>query len=147
MMLFHPINRMAPLSELRREVESVLDRFSTGLDRGLWPYTRVFPALNVWEDGECFHVEAEIPGVSMKELDIYTSGNELTIKGQRKVLDGEDLMYHRQERGAGEFVRVLTLPADVNPDKVEATLNDGVLTIVLPKAEAAKMRKISVTTD
>ena len=147
MMLFRQINRMAPLSELRREMESVLDRFPTGLDRGLWPHTRVFPAMNVWEDGECFYAEAEIPGVSMKDLEIYASGNELTIKGQRKVLNGEDLTYHRQERGAGEFARMITLPADVNADKVEATLNNGVLTIVLPKAEAAKMRKITVTAD
>ena len=143
-MLFREINRMAPFSGLRREMESVLDTFSNGFDRGLLPRPRAFPAMNVWEDGECFYAEAEIPGVSMNDLEICASGDELTIKGQRKPSDDESLTYHCQERGFGEFTRMITLPADVNPDKIEATLKDGVLTITLPKAEEARMRKIAV---
>jgi len=144
MMLFRQENRMAPLWELRRGMDDILNRFSSGCGRGLFPRTRGFPAANVWEDGESFFVEAEIPGVSMDNVEIYAMGNELTIKGRREPRDAENLTYHRQERGFGEFTRVVTLSADVDPDKVEATLKHGVLTITLPKAASAKTRKIAV---
>lgn len=145
-MLFRELNRTAPLWELRREMENLFNRVTGDTGPGLLPRTRVFPAVNVWEDGECLYTEAEIPGVSMKDLDIYASGNELTLKGRRAALQGEDLTYHRQERGFGEFTRVLTLPVDVNADKVEAAVKDGVLLITLPKADEAKARKIAVKT-
>jgi HSP20 family protein len=71
-------------------------------------------------------------------------GDELTIKGHRKPMAGEKLTYHRQERGTGEFTRLLTLPVEIDADTVEAVLQDGVLTITLPKEEAAKPRQIEV---
>ena len=144
MVLFNHGNRMAPLWELRREMDNILNRFPSGFERGLFPRTRGFPAVNVWEDAECFCVEAEIPGVNMDDVEINGAGNELTIKGRREPLDAEDLTYHRQERGFGEFTRVVTFPADMDTDKVEATLKNGVLTITLPKAQAAKTRRIAV---
>ena len=146
-MLFRELNRMAPLWGLRQDVGSLLDRFSSRFDGGVFAPTRVCPAINAWEDGERFYVEAEIPGVSMNDVEIYTSGDELTIKGKRRPPEGDDHTYHRQERGTGEFTRMITLPADMDADKVEATLKDGVLTITLPKAEEAKMRKIAVKSE
>jgi HSP20 family protein len=146
MMLFRELNRAAPLWELRREMDNLVNRFTGDWGAGLFPQPRAFPAVNVWEDGECFYAEAEIPGASMKDLEILASGNELTIKGRRKPLEGKDLTYHRQERGCGEFTRLITLPAEVNADKVEAALRDGVLMITLPKAEEARARKIVVKT-
>jgi HSP20 family protein len=71
-------------------------------------------------------------------------GNELVIQGRRMDLDEEGVSYHRRERGVGEFKRVLRLPVEVDADKVEATLHDGVLLVKLPKAAAAKPRKIQV---
>jgi HSP20 family protein len=125
-------------------MENVLNRFNVDWERRPWQRTRVFPALNVWEDGDRFYAEAEVPGVKMDDMEIYASGNELTVRGQRKPLEDNEVTYHRQERGGGEFSRVITLPAEVNADKVEATLKNGVLTVMLPKAEAARMRKIQV---
>jgi len=73
-------------------------------------------------------------------------GNELTIKGRRQPAQGEDLAYHRRERGTGEFTRTVTLPAEVDATKVEARLENGVVTVTMPKAATAKPRKITVKT-
>lgn len=131
--------------ELRREMDRVFDSYNLGL---LTRPTRrtAFPALNAWDNAECVFVEAEVPGVKPEDLEISAVGNELTLKGRRPTLDGKDLVYHRQERGGGEFTRVVTLPCDVNADKVEATIKDGVLRIALPKAAEARPRQITVKT-
>ena len=135
----------APFNELRREMDRLFESFQG--EPGHWPLRgRAFPALNVWEDGECLYAEAEVPGMKMDDLEVFVIGNELTIKGRRQVEAGEKFTFHRQERRAGQFTRVLTLPVEVNADKVEATLRDGVLSIVMPKAAAALARKIKVKT-
>jgi len=132
------------LNEFRREIDRLFEGFGPRFDGGWWMEPTVFPALNIWEDGDSLFAEAEIPGVRESDLEVYAVGNELTIKGTRKPQEGEDLSYHRRERGTGEFTRVVTLPVDINPDKVQASLKDGVLTVTLPKAEEAKARKIRV---
>ncbi|MCI0684441.1 MAG: Hsp20/alpha crystallin family protein [Gemmataceae bacterium] len=104
-----------------------------------------FPALNVWEEDDAFRVEAELPGLTMNDLEIYVTGqNQLAIKGERKVAPPQKAVQHRQERHFGKFVRALTLPSAIDPNKVDARLDNGVLTIVLPKHEGAKPRKIEV---
>jgi len=108
--------------------------------------TSVFPAVNVWEDGDRLYAEAELPGVEMKDLEISVVGNELAIKGERKPVQGEKVVYHRQERGTGAFARFVTLPVAVDASAVEAVLKNGVLTITLPKAAEAKPRRIEVRT-
>lgn len=109
------------------------------------PFTRAgFPALNAWEDKEGFYVEAEVPGLTLEDLEIFVKGNELTITGERKVPNLAEGHVHRRERGEGKFARGLRLPTDVDADKVQARLRDGVLTLMLPKAENAKPRKIEV---
>jgi HSP20 family protein len=102
-----------------------------------------FPAVNVWQHGETIFAEAEVPGLKLDNLEIFVVGNELSIKGNREAKNGETV-YHRRERGAGAFTRVLTLPADVDSNKVEAMLKDGILTLTMPLAETAKARKIAV---
>lgn len=104
-----------------------------------------FPPLNVWEEEGAFHVEAELPGLTMKDVEIYVTGqNQLTIKGERTVSAPEKSAPHRRERQFGRFVRSLTLPSPVEEGKVEARLENGVLSIRLPKHERAKPRRIPV---
>lgn len=103
-----------------------------------------FPAVNLWEKGDTLMAEAEVPGLKMEDLEVLVIGDELTIKGQRPAPTNEKSAWHRQERGIGEFSRIVTLPYEVNSAQVEATLKDGVLTIVMPKAEQARARKIDV---
>jgi len=107
--------------------------------------TAAFPPINVWESADALHVEAELPGLQLNDLEIFVTGNnQLTIKGERKAPAPEKSLQHRQERGFGKFARTLTLPFAVDPDKVEARLENGILQVKLAKHESAKPRKIVV---
>ena len=130
-------------NHLRRQMDRLFDE--VGAPAQLCS-TCAYPALNVWDADDALHVEAELPGVKLEDLEIFALGNELTIKGRRAPLEGENRTYHRQERETGEFTRVLTLPVDVDAEKIEAVLNNGVLSLRLPKAESAKPPKIAVRT-
>ncbi len=108
---------------------------------------RVFPPINAWEDDGAVYIEAELPGLKTEDLEITLIGNELTISGQRPsgVAGGTgEVVEHRRERATGRFSRVVRLGPGVDPDRVSAALENGVLTITLPKTEAAKPRKIAV---
>lgn len=108
------------------------------------PYSATYPAVNIWEDGDHACLEAELPGMSMDDIEVLVMGNELTLNGQRKSEESADASWHRRERGQGSFSRTMTLPWEVNAEKVEARLNDGILTVKLPKCESCKPKKIKV---
>jgi len=138
------LDPMWPFMQLRRDISQLFSGFDE-TDPGA-SMRAGFPPLTIWEDENAYYAEAEIPGVTQDDLEVLTIGSELTIRGNRKPTQGENVSYHRQERGTGEFVRVVTLPGEVDADKVEARLHNGVLTLTLPKVEAAKPRKIAVST-
>jgi HSP20 family protein len=103
------------------------------------------PLVNVWEDADAFYAEADLPGLNLEKLEVFvTEGTQLTIQGERPAPEFPNSVWHRQERGFGQFSRTLTLPALVNADKVEAHYESGVLRLTLPKSEAAKPRRIAV---
>jgi len=103
------------------------------------------PLVNVWEDDNVFHAEADLPGIDPAKLEItVTEGNQLTIAGERTPPEVKGAAWVRQERPFGRFTRVVGLPVMVDPDRVEARYENGVLRLTLPKSEAAKPRKISV---
>jgi HSP20 family protein len=117
-----------------------------------WPYQRpapgVFPLINLTEDGESFFIRAELPGISSNELEIQATTNTLAISGERKIpAENREAKYHRREREAGKFSRMITLPNEIDPDHVTASLVNGILTVVVPKAQAAKPRQITVKQD
>jgi HSP20 family protein len=124
-----------------------MDWLSGGLSRGLFrePAAGVFPLMNVTEDKNNYYVRAELPGLKADELDISVTGDTVSISGERKLpVEDEKAQYHRREREAGRFSRIVSLPAQVDTDKVEARSIDGVLTVVLPKAEVTKPKQIAV---
>jgi len=146
-MLLRRLDANGPVLRIRNDVDrlfnELVDTVSHG--RGFAPFgLRTFPALNVWEDDRKLYAEAELPGFKMDELEIYVSGDELTIKGERKDDTSEDLKYHRRERGVGSFGRVVRLPIEVDAEKVEASLSNGVLSVTLPKAQTVLPRKIEI---
>jgi HSP20 family protein len=107
--------------------------------------TSVFPAWNVSEDESTFRVEAELPGFTRENLEIQVTGNELRLAGSReKEASEENRKVVRRERFAGLFSRTLRLPVAIDAGKVEAVFQDGILTVTLPKSEAALPRKIQV---
>ncbi|MGD2111292.1 MAG: Hsp20/alpha crystallin family protein [Phycisphaerae bacterium] len=134
-------------TRLRNELDRVFGDFfenlSSGDPLGVMG-RRAFPAINLWEDDTTLYAEAELPGLTMDDLEIYVLGDELTVKGSRQAPETEEVTYHRRERGVGPFSRVLRLPVPVNADKVKATFRDGVLSISLPKERAAVPRRIEV---
>lgn len=140
---FHPVWNQ--LQQFQEEMNRLFDRWGNGSTFG---GPAGFPALNVWEDGEQVHVEAELPGLDLKDVEIYVSGgNQLTLKGERKSNLPEKGIWHRQERSFGSFTRSLTLPFPVDAEKVDARLENGVLHIQLSKHESARPRKIPVKAE
>ena len=136
-------NPFVELDRMRRE----MDALTEGLSRGLLgqPIAGVFPLMNVTENKENYYVRAELPGIKADELDISVTGGTLSISGERKIpAEDEKAQYHRSEREAGKFSRIISLPAQVDTKRVEAHCADGILTMVLPKAEAAKPKQITV---
>jgi HSP20 family protein len=105
----------------------------------------VYPLLNVSEDADHFYVRAELPGVKAEDLDITLQGNNLILRGERKIpTEEKQVNYHRRERDSGFFRRIVALPSRVRGDKVEAESKDGILTIKMAKPEEVKPRKIEV---
>ena len=133
-----------PFARLHGEMNRLLESFFEDAPAAARPYAGGWPALNTWEDGDAAWVEAELPGLSLDDLDLSVTGDRLTIAGQRKIPDPGDAQWHRRERSQGRFSRTLTLPWEIDVDKVEAKLHDGVLTVRLPKCENCKPKKVKV---
>ncbi len=137
-----------PFEEMERMVNQMdfLTRAVLGgrPERRLSP-SSVFPAVNITEGKGNYIVRAELPGIKTDEIDLQINGRNLTISGERKIqFEGEDAKYHRREREAGKFSRVIRLPGDIDSSSVEANMVNGILTVVISKSEAAKPKQISV---
>jgi HSP20 family protein len=104
------------------------------------------PPVDILEDDQNIVVQAELPGVTENDVEIRLENNVLTISGERR-LEHEDRKQnvHRIERGYGRFTRSFTLPAVVDPEKVQANFDNGLLTITVPRREEAKPRQIKIT--
>jgi HSP20 family protein len=142
------------MERMRREIDRILgeDRLST------WtlPFSRFsflpgrasrsYPLMNISEDDRNIYVDALAPGISPDTLNVSVSGGQLTVSGTKSPLPKEvkPEQIHRSERSAGQFVRSLSIASSVEADKVEANYRNGVLKIVLPKAEAARPKQIPV---
>jgi HSP20 family protein len=143
MLLNRMMSDFAPLVQLRGEVNRLFENFFEDLPASR-TYGSAYPALNTWEDGDNAYLEAELPGMSMDDVEIYVTGNEVTIGGERKLGQPEGASWHRRERSQGRFSRTLSLPWEIDADHVEATLRDGVLSVKLPKCESCKPKKVKV---
>ena len=110
-----------------------------------WGLESAAPRTNLYEHGDNFEIRAEVPGLEKDDLNVKIQGNYLEISGERSSDAPEGYKTQKIERGIGSFSRSFTLPADVDSSKVEATLKNGVLYLTLPKHEAAKPKKISIS--
>ena len=110
-----------------------------------WTITDSVPRTNLYDKGEHFEILAEIPGFSKEDLNVKIQGNYLEMSGTRKADTPEGYCCHRTERGITNFSRSFTLPSEVDSTRVEATMENGFLTMRLPKAEAAKPRQITIS--
>ncbi|NLX18706.1 MAG: Hsp20/alpha crystallin family protein [Desulfobulbus sp.] len=110
-----------------------------------WGIRDGFPRTNLSDTGDNLELFAEVPGVSKEKLNVKIQGNYLEISGTRLAASPEGYTLHRNERVSSSFSRSFTLPYEVDATKVTATLNDGILKIVLPKSEAAKPRQVTIS--
>ncbi len=129
--------------EINRMFEQFGKPFSWAADQG-----RYAPAMDVRETEDAYVVEADVPGMNKDDVHIEVADNVLTIKGERKdEKEEKDKNFHRIERSFGSFARSVALPAGIDPGKVSAKFDNGVLTVTLPKPEDRKPRRIEVKVD
>lgn len=134
----------AQFRRLEQELDEVFGTSTpwTGGIRSLPPGT--FPAINVGGSGESVTVYLFAPGIDPKQLEISIQQNLLTVSGQREVTTQPEATYYRRERFDGTFRRVISLPEDVDPDKVQATYRDGIVQISVRRREATRPRQIKI---
>ena len=111
-------------------------------------FSRGYPAINIWLGNDDAVVTSELAGIDVKQIDLSVEGDVVTIGGLRppdEINEGET--YHRQERAYGNFRRNVRVPFRVDPSKVEARYEKGVLSIKLPRLESDKPKKISIKTE
>jgi HSP20 family protein len=141
---FDATKPFAEFERLRRRMDRLFDEWMPST----WKAGRtmgVFPLVNLTEDRESYILRAEIPGVKSKDLDIQATAKSVSISGERHILQEEDkVSYHRREREGGRFSRAVALSGEIDPDKVDAKLEQGVLTLRLPKTEASKAKQIPI---
>ncbi len=130
-----PFDRLSPLREL---LDSAY-RLTGSAGPRTWS-----PALDVFEDADTVTVKVELAGMKKEDFDLSLEDGALTITGKREAKE-EDRESFRSERFFGTFSRTVALPAPVTPDNVNATYEDGILTVVLHKAEEAKPKKITIS--
>ena len=128
---------LSDMHHLQQQLNRLLGSIPTGVQE--------FPAINVWTSEDGAVLRAELPGVNPDNVDISLINDTLTMKGERcSELEQDSGACHRQERGFGQFARTIKLPFAIEPDTVKADFKDGVLQVELPRAAAAKPRKIVV---
>jgi HSP20 family protein len=132
-----------PFSSLVDDVLANLDpemRMPEGYIEG-----RFVPALDIAEDSDSVTLTAELPGMSKDDLEVSIEDGVLTLRGEKKEEQtSEGKNFHRVERRYGRFERRIQLPQNVDTEKIEATFQDGVLKLTMPKAAAAKARQIKI---
>ena len=134
-----------PFRELRR-LQDEMDRLTGALaPAGGLAATAGFPAVNVYAGRDGIAVLAELPGVEPGDLEVHARQDTLTIAGTRRPAAEEAEAYHRRERRGGAFGRTVQLPFRVDPERVEARLEDGVLRLSLQRPEEDRPRRIEIT--
>lgn len=131
------------LESMREDMNRVFS--DRGYDRPLRRDRPTYPLLNVWSSADGIVIDAELPGVDPKEVDVSVLGDELTLRGKvgmQGPRNGET--YHRRERPVGEFVRRLQLPFRADAGGVKANYRNGVLRLTVPRTEVEKPKKVAI---
>jgi HSP20 family protein len=138
-------NSAPTVAQMRRDLESLMERFPGGTSDT--STAGVFPPMNVSEDADHYYVRALLPGIDPGQLNVSVVHQTVALSGALQSPDEPGVSYHRKERAEGGFRRSVTLPASFDGARVEARYVDGILTLTLPKSEAAKPRRVAVQTS
>ncbi len=128
------------MARLLRDAFESVEAGTTSTTAGLWA-----PPVDIIEHGDDLVLVADLPGVSRDDIDISVENRTLTLSGERKPPEEyQDSTVYRTERAYGKFTRTFALPASVDVSRITAEYHDGVLRVILPKAEEARPRKIEI---
>jgi HSP20 family protein len=143
MITVSPLNGvLSRMATLGRAMDDVIGRTDESLNGQYW-----VPAMDAWETEHAFVVQVDLPGLKPDQVDVSFDKNTLTIRGTRSDTipsDKEEKRVFFIERAPGVFSRTLRFPQYVEASKIEAKFGDGVLTVTVPKSDAAKPRKIAI---
>jgi HSP20 family protein len=137
----------AALNGLRQEMDRLFQRFEYDwpADAPTWNRGEIGgPQFSLRDAGEWLEIKADVPGFRIEDLHVSFEQGSLIVRGQRNEAVPEGYSVHRKERSTAHFARAFTLPARIDPDKIEASLRNGVLELHLPKAAEERPRLISV---
>ena len=146
---FEPYRDQLSLQESRSLLNRIFEQSLRSNQPGEEPLSHWAPAVDIYETEKEIVLQADLPGVSAKDVDVRVENNILTLHGERRLeKEVREDNYHRVERAYGTFTRTFTLPNTVNAEKVAAGYENGVLRIAMPKREEARSKqiKIAVTT-
>jgi len=134
------------LTNLREEIDRLFESPMAELTQSSHQFLNGWmPAVDVYEDENNLYLTAELPGMNKDDIEISVHEGVLTLSGERKADEKyKDAEVYRSERSLGRFQRTLTLPTAVDPEKVKATYRDGILSVLLPKAEECKPKHIEI---
>ncbi len=129
------------LLNLQRELEA---RLASDWLEDLATSRGPFPPINVFQQGDDILAIIELPGIDRNDLQIQAKENTIRISGKKSIEYPDRVSVHRRERAFGEFDRTLALPLNLDPDRVKAEYRDGILALLLPRAEKDKPRAIKI---
>lgn len=131
---------LAMQEQMSRLMNEAYGRQSDEMDYGAW-----LPPVDLKEEETRYVVDVELPGLRKEDIEVHLENGVLTIRGERRFeKDTQKENYHRIERSYGKFSRSFSLPTRVNPEGISAQYRDGVLQVVVPKAEESKPKKIAI---
>ena len=132
------------MDDFRRRMDRLFEDFERGGGVGL---VAQFPRTNLYDTDDAYVVQAEVPGLGEKDIQLTVNQDVLTLSGERKTDVPEGYAVHRQERAPVRFSRSFTLPGTVDAEHVTAAVRDGILTVTLPKSPESRPRQIAIQAD
>jgi HSP20 family protein len=140
-----PFSLLRNWDGITKELDSFFNDFDKAVSGGAKDFM-LSPACDVQEDEKGFLLSFDLPGFKKDDVNIEVIGNRLSVSGKReRESTTKDAKFHRVERNHGEFRRVFTLPESVKGDAIEASYENGVLYLIIPKAEIERPRKVEIT--
>ena len=137
--MYHPLDA---LFDLQRTLEA---RHDSDWLRGATGGTGAFPAINVFQQGDDLVAILEVPGLDKADLQIQAKNNAVRISGTKTIRYPENVSLHRRERLSGTFDRTLTVPMQIDADRIKAEYREGILALFIPRAEGDKPRTIQIS--
>jgi HSP20 family protein len=139
-----PLFGRDPFTALRQEVDDLLNHLSVEGPEN-WFSGVITPSVDLSETNEALQVKIDVPGLKPEDIDIEVAHNSMRVSGERKEEKEEKgKSFHRVERRSGKFSRTISLPCAVQENKIQAEYHDGVLSVLMPKAEEAKAHRIKI---